>query len=249
MNKVIGAISRAFTSLFHPRMLALLALPFAVALAAWILVAWFAWTPITNWLETGIFDSNGAMSWVYEKASSIGIGWIRDLLSSLVALLLIVPLIFGTAMALIAVLATPVVTRHLGGGEYRDVDRRGSWSVAASIWNALSSLGLFLVGYLVTLPLWLIPPLAFVVPWLWWSWLTARMMRFDSLVEHASVEERRRLISSDSRAYLAVGLLTTVLNYIPPLFLVTPVLSALAFVHYSLARLREQRAGTVSRRA
>jgi hypothetical protein len=29
---------------------------------------------------------------------------------------------------------------------------------------------------------------------------------------------------------------------VPPLFLVTPVLSALAFCHYSLAVLREQRA-------
>ena len=40
----------------------------------------------------------------------------------------------------------------------------------------------------------LIPPLALIVPWLWWGWLTARLMRFDSLVEHATAEERERLI-------------------------------------------------------
>ena len=71
--------------------------------------------------------------------------------------------------------------------------------------------------------------------------LTARLMRFDSLVEHADKSERERLIGSDRRAYLLLGLAVAALNYIPPLFLVAPVLSALVFAHYSLSRLRELR--------
>jgi hypothetical protein len=106
----------------------------------------------------------------------------------------------------------------------------------------VSSTVLFVLGYLVTLPLWLIPPLALVVPWLWWSWLTARVMRFDSLVEHATAAERSASISGRRRDYFLLALLVTLLNYVPPLFLVTPVLSALAFAHYSLALLRRQRA-------
>jgi hypothetical protein len=114
--------------------------------------------------------------------------------------------------------------------------------VAASVWNAVSSSLLFVAGYLVSLPLWLVPPLALVVPWLCWSWLTARVMRFDSLVEHASAAERRAAIANRRGEYFVLALLVTALNYVPPLFLVTPVLSALAFCHYSLAALREQRA-------
>jgi hypothetical protein len=91
------------------------------------------------------------------------------------------------------------------------------------------------------MPLWLIPPLALIVPWLWWGWLTASLMRFDSLVEHADRNERERLIRSDRRAYLLLGLSVALLNYIPPLFLVAPVLSALVFAHYSLSRLRQRR--------
>src|SRR5690606_32177308 len=107
--------------------------------------------------------------------------------------------------------------------------------------NAVSTSLLFAAGYLASLPLWLIPPLALIVPWLWWSWLTARVMRFDSLVEHATPVERRETIAARRREYFLLALLVTALNYIPPLFLVTPVLSALAFSHYSLAVLREQR--------
>jgi len=79
------------------------------------------------------------------------------------------------------------------------------------------------------------------VPWLWWSWLTARVMRFDSLVEHADARERKAAIASRRAEYFVLALLVTALNYVPPLFLITPVLSALAFSHYSLALLREQR--------
>jgi hypothetical protein len=134
-----------------------------------------------------------------------------------------------------------VVVRHLGARGYADVERRGSLSLVANLWNVLRSLGVFVIGYLLTMPLWLIPPLALVVPWLWWGWLTARLMRFDSLVEHATTPERETVIRADRRSYLVLGLAVALLNYIPPLFLVAPVLSALVFAHYSLSRLREQR--------
>ncbi|MEK9720857.1 MAG: EI24 domain-containing protein, partial [Quisquiliibacterium sp.] len=122
---------------------------------------------------------------------------------------------------------------------------RGGWSVAASIWNALSATLIFIVGYLLTIPLWFIPPLGLIVPWFWWGWLTARLMRFDSLVEHADAIERAELAHRYRRSFLVLGLLVSALNYIPPLFLVTPVLSALAFGHFSLALLRDERRGVI----
>jgi hypothetical protein len=135
----------------------------------------------------------------------------------------------------------PVVNQHLGAGPYRDVHRRGSWSVAASLWNALSSTVVFVLVYLLSLPLWLVPLLGLLLPWLCWSWLTARVMRFDSLVEHADAQERSALIARYRRAYFGLGLLVTSLNYIPPLFLITPVLTALAFGHFSLQAVRDAR--------
>ena len=135
----------------------------------------------------------------------------------------------------------PMVLRHLGGSTYPDVARHGSMALGANLWNVTRSIGVFTVGYLLTMPLWLIPPLALVVPWLWWGWLTANLMRFDSLVEHAAPGERDQLIHADRRAYLLLGLAVALLNVIPPLFLVAPVLSALVFAHYSLSRLRQRR--------
>jgi uncharacterized protein involved in cysteine biosynthesis len=239
--RAIAAFGRGVASQLTPRMLALLVVPFLVAIGFWILSAWFLWDPVTGWFQTVIFQGDGWMARGYRWAAQYGLGGLRTWIPSLFAFLLLVPIAIATALALIAVLAMPMVVRYLGASAYPDLERHGSLALAANLWNVVRSIVVFVVGYLLTMPLWLIPPLALIVPWLWWGWLTARLMRFDSLVEHAGAAEREQLIRSDRRAYLLLGLAVAALNYIPPLFLIAPVLSALVFAHYSLARLREQR--------
>jgi uncharacterized protein involved in cysteine biosynthesis len=239
--RIVSAFGRGIASQLTPRMLALLVVPFLVAVGFWILSAWFLWDPVTGWFQTLVFQGDGWMARGYRWASQYGLSGLSTWIPNLFAFLLLVPIAIATALALIAVLAMPVVIRHLGNRNYPDVARRGSLALGPNLWNVVRSLVVFVVGYLLTMPLWLIPPLALIVPWLWWGWLTARLMRFDSLVEHADAGERERLIRSDRRPYLLLGLGLALLNYIPPLFLVAPVLSALVFAHYSLSRLREQR--------
>ena len=247
MERAFTALLRGIASQFRPAMLALLVVPLVVALVFWTAIAWLAWDPLNEWLRGVIFGSSGVMHWIDAQSTRFGFDGMQALVAFVVALLLLLPMPFVTALVVIGVVVMPVVTRHLGNRSYPDVLRRGSWSVAASVWNALSSVAIFIVGYLLTTPLWLIPPLALVVPWLWWSWLTARVMRFDSLVEHADQFERRALIGRYRRETFVLARMLTVLNYIPPLFLLTPVLSALAFVHFSLAALREERAAGLPR--
>jgi hypothetical protein len=245
--QVIQAFFRGLASQFQPAMLALLLGPFLLSVVLGAVGAWFAWDPLLHAMQAVFFDAQGQLRWVFAWAGAWGgVEFLRGLLSALVLLLLIIPLLFAFALMLVAVLAMPVVNRTLGNGPYRDVERRGSWSVSASLWNAISSFVMFVVGYVLTIPLWLIPPLAFVVPWFWWSWLTARILRFDSLVEHADPQERALLIASHKKETMGLSLMVTALNYIPPLFILTPVLSALMFSHYSLSRLRQLRAQSVA---
>jgi uncharacterized protein involved in cysteine biosynthesis len=237
--KVIQAFLRGLASQLHPAMLALLVGPFLLSLVLGAIGLWWLWQPLTAWIQTTLFEAQGALGWAFGWTARFGsVEWLKQLVGALMVLLIFIPMLFAFALVLVAVIAMPVVNRHLGQGPYKDVVRKGSWSVAASVWNAVSSLLIFLIGYVLTMPLWLIPPLAFVIPWLWWSWLTSRVMRFDSLVEHAQTAERQVLIAKHKKHYFALALMVTALNYIPPLFLLTPVLSALMFGHFSLAQLR-----------
>lgn len=242
MADVLNAFLRALLSQLHPKMLVLLVVPFVVAILFWIVVGAVVWDPLTDFLRVELFQDSRVLRWIYGWTARFGVSDLGGLASVLVALMLIVPLMFVTALLLIALLAMPAVSRHLAGRTYRDVERRGSWSVAAGLWNAVAATTVFMAGYLLTMPLWLIPPLGFVVPWFFWGWLTARVMRFDSLVEFADPAERRTLIRRHRVDYLVLGLLVTALNYVPPLFLLTPTLSALAFGHFSLDALRRHRA-------
>jgi len=240
MERVLKAFGRAIVSQLHPRMLALLILPFVVSILFWIGTAWLVWTPLTDWLAAALFEG-GWLGTVHGWAEGVGLGGIRSWIPALIALLLVVPASWVTAVVLVSVFAMPLVMRFLGARHYPEVLRRGTGSPLPGLWNVLVVLLVFAAGYLLTLPLWLIPPLALVIPWLWWSWLTARVMRLDSLVEFADGAECRQLQQRYRKEYFLLAMAVSALNLIPPLFLVTPVLSALAFGHYSLAMLQTQR--------
>jgi hypothetical protein len=245
VKAVSSALGRAVQSQFHPKMLLLLIGPFIASLIVWLLVAWFVWTPITNWLELSLFGSpeqnKANMGTIYKWLVNLGIDQPTRIVPNILAAVLLVPLIFVSAVLFISVLAMPVVIRHLAAEQYADVQRLGSLSVTESAVNAFKALLIFFVGYIATIPLWFIPPLILVVPWLWWGWLNSRLMRFDSLLEHATSQERAQIIRASKTDFRLLGLSAAGLNYVPPLFIAAPVFGALAFAHYSFQTLRDLR--------
>jgi hypothetical protein len=239
--RVMAALVRGGFSQLHPAMLALLLIPFGLAALGWILVAWFIWDPLFEWLRVEIFENLGPLRWAVDLLASHGFPAVRNMAAFVLALLVVVPLWFATALVITAALAMPVAMRFLAARGYRDVERRGRGSWLASLANAVLSLVLFVLGYVLTMPFWLLPPLAVLLPWFWWSWLCVRVLRYDTLFEHALPAERIELSRRHRLEYAALAAVVTALNYIPPLFIVTPVLSALVFGHFSLSRLRELR--------
>ena len=77
----------------------------------------------------------------------------------------------------------------------------GSWWLSlVGVARPAPSAALLVV--VVTLPFWLVPGLALVLPPLIWGWLTARVMGFDALAEHAAAPERE---AHPARAPLAAA--------------------------------------------
>ena len=147
-----------------------------------------------------------------------------------------------TALLIIATVAMPAVVAHVGGRDYPTLARKSGGSYLGSLGNALWVGLVFLVGFVVTIPLWLVAPLALLVPLAWWGWATARMFRYDALVAHASAEERATLFARHGKAFLAIGIVVSLLNFVPPLFFLVPILGGLAFTHFGLEALQRLRA-------
>jgi hypothetical protein len=94
----------------------------------------------------------------------------------------------------------------------------------------LSSTLLAFMALLISIPLWLLPPLILLLPPLIWGWLTYRVMAFDALAEHASKEERKEIFRRHRGWLLGIGVLSGYLGAAPSVIWASGALLAAAFV-------------------
>jgi hypothetical protein len=244
MAAVGTAFRRAAASQIHPKMLLLLLLPFLVALVGAIILLWIFWTPLTQWLDTQASGWN-FLNDVDQWLVAIGLFSIKLYMVPLFAMAILLPLSGVLGLVIAAIFVMPIVLRHLERRQYPDVARRGEYSTAVSAWNAIWVGLAFAVGWVLTMPLWLFPPLALALPVFWWAFAFSRMLRMDAMVEHAAPSERRVLLRRHDRQFWLMGLGLALINLFPPAWLVLPVFSALVFAHFSLEALRQMRGATI----
>lgn len=243
MNDIARALGRALVSQFHPRMLWLAVWPFLVALVLWGVLGFVFHGTASAWL----IDALGAS--LLGSGIDTGFRWLGiDGGLAVVAEFVYWGCGFAlavlTALVIVATVAMPAVVAHVGGRDYPTLVQKKGGSYAASVGNAVWVGVVFLIGFVLTIPLWVVAPLAVLVPLLWWGWATARMFRYDALVTHASAEERATLFARHGKSFFAIGTIVSLLNFVPPLFFLVPILGGLAFTHYglyALARLRAER--------
>ncbi|MGG4604654.1 EI24 domain-containing protein [Paenalcaligenes sp. Me131] len=243
VGRVLFTLKQAAVSQLHPKMLAALLLPIVVALVGVIIMLWTLWTPLSlyvgNWMNhsewlnqtDGWFAQQGWLSWFSLSASLIPI----------IVVLIIFPASGALGMIVASIFVMPLALAHVQQKYYPDLKQESSNATLLSVSNAISVGIIFMVGWVLTMPLWLIPFLGFLVPLFWGSFLFTRLLRMDSLVEHADGAERDEIMAKNKREYWLLGLAMALLNFLPPAWLVLPVFSALAFSHFSLQQLHQLR--------
>ena len=138
----------------------------------------------------------------------------------------------------------------LGKSAYPQVRRHGSDRLVQSVWVSVSSTAVYLFGWLITLPLWLVPGLAFVLPVGWLAWFNARTLTFDALTSHADDAEMRTLRRRYRGSFFVIGGVGALMAHIPILGFFAASFTALMFAVaamelLSLARGQSDGAGEV----
>ena len=241
MNDIARALARALVSAFHPRMLWLAVWPFFLALIVWGVIGYAFSTSAIDWI-TRTSTTSMLGGWVDASFAWFGVSGGVAAVATLIYLGAVFGMMVLTALIIIATVAMPTVVDHIAQREYPTLERKHGGSYVASVVNAVWVGIVFILGFVLTIPLWLIAPLAFLLPLFWWGWATARMFRYDALVEHASADERRALIQRHGKSFLVIGIVVSLLNFIPLMFFVVPILGGLAFTHYGLRALDRLRA-------
>lgn len=176
---------------------------------------------------------------------SWGVVWLAHLLAWLGGWMAIFALAYLTASLLAAVLVLPLLLKHLAATEYRDVAAMGADNLAASTVNSLWAAFLFLLGWLLTVPLWLIPGFSLLLPLLLMGWFNRKTFLYDALSMHATDAEWATLKRSGGGQGFMLGLTMALLAHVPLLGLFAPALAALAYVHFGLEGLRRLRGEAV----
>ena len=262
MSKLLDSFWRAAMYCMHPRVIALSFLPLLVMAAISLGLGYFFWNDAIEAARSHL-DSYELVNTMLRWLESLGLSNLRLVLAPALLLLLAIPVIVIASLLFVALLMTPAMVALVAERRFPHLERKkgGSW-VAALIWS-LSSTLMAAVALIVSLPLWLIPPLILVLPPLIWGWLTYRVMSYDALVDHASAEERQQIFKEHRASLLGIGILSGYLGAAPSLLwasgamfvAMAPILvpvaiwiytlvfafSSLWFTHYTLAALVQLR--------
>lgn len=230
MIEVIAAFSKAARDLARPAMLWQALWPPLAAFVLWAIVAVAVW-------EQGIAAITGVLPELPWAAGEWMVHWAAVFL----LLAAFASVTYATALLLVAVFALPRLINLVTQRDYPDLVRHGENVFWGSLGNTLAAGAIFIVGWLATLPLLLIPGVLLVLPLFWATWLNQRTFRFDALAEHATRAELNALVAGEKTLFYQAGMGTALVAYLPLVNLLAPAFTALVFVHLGMATLRRHR--------
>ncbi|MGH8716159.1 MAG: EI24 domain-containing protein, partial [Burkholderiales bacterium] len=135
------------------------------------------------------------------------------------------------------------MVKHVGARNFPRLEQKRGGTVLGSLWNALVATVIFMLLWLVTLPLWLFGLPAVVLPVLLSAYLSQRLFRYDALSEHASADEFERVLERSGIRLYVLGAILAFILFVPLLNLFSPVYIGLAYIHFCLGELQQLRSG------
>ncbi len=241
MKPLVDSFWRAALYCLHPRVILLSLLPLAIMVMLALGLAYFFWGDAVGLLR-GAIDSFALLQRALIWLEGMGLPSFEGVLAPTLLLMLAVPVIVIVSLLFVAVLMTPKMVALVGERRFPSLERKKGGSLLASVLWSLGSTVVAAIALIISIPLWLIPPLVLVLPPLIWGWLTYRVMAYDALADHASAEERRALFDAHRWPLLAIGVLSGYLGAAPSLLwasgaffiALAPVLVPLAIWIYTL---------------
>ncbi len=262
MSKLLDSFWRAVMYCLHPRVIALSVLPLVIMAALSLGLGYFFWSDAVEFVRQQLGDHamvNTMVGWL----EGLGLSSLRLVLAPALLLFLAIPVIVVVSLLFVAIFMTPAMVALVAERRFPQLERKKGGSLLASLFWSLGSTLMAMIAMVVSMPLWLIPPLILILPPLIWGWLTYRVMSYDALVDHASSSERRQIFREHRGALLGIGVLSGYLGAAPSLIwasgamfvamapLLVPLaiwiytlvfaFSSLWFSHYALAALEELR--------
>lgn len=262
MHKLLDAFWRAAMYCLHPRVIALSVLPLVIMAVVSLGLGYFYWEAAIAAVRSNL-ESFALLDTMVGWLERLGLSNLRVVLAPVLLLFLAIPVIVIVSLLFVAIFMTPAMVALVAERRFPALERKKGGSLVASVFWSLGSTVLAAMALVLSIPLWLVPPLVLILPPLIWGWLTYRVMSYDALVDHASSEERRQIFKEHRGSLLAIGIISGYLGAAPSIIwasgamfvALAPVLvpvaiwiytlvfafSSLWFSHYTLNALNQLR--------
>lgn len=211
---VVIAYGRALRSQFSGKMLLLSILPVVLSLALWGSLLYVGLQPLLDYLQS-LFAEYDFYKVSANMLGGLGLGMLKTVVVPLIAMLLLLPLMILTALLFMGVAAMPAIVRHVSQRQFPDLEKHHGGSFVGSLMTNFTGMGIFMLIWIFTLPLYAIAPLALLVQMALWGWLTARVMAYDALADHATDEERTLITRTHKTKLLMIGMVSGALGALP----------------------------------
>ncbi len=263
MTLILDSFWRAVAYCLHPRVILLSLVPLVIVGGVAALVGWFGWESAVGSVRATL-ESWSLLGPLFHWLDAIGASGFRGVLAPLLVVAMAVPVIVVLVLLIVAVTMTPAIVRLVAARRFPALEQRHGGTFWQSMATSVGCTIVALFALLVSMPLWLIPPLVLILPPLVWGWLTYRVLGFDVLAEHASAVERRAVLAAHRWPLVGMGVVCGYLSAAPSLvwavsalaLVLAPILvvvsvwlytlvfafSSLWFAHYALAALQALRA-------
>lgn len=229
MRLLLDSFWRAAFYCLTPRVIGLSLLPLAIMVVLSGTLGYWFWddavASVHGWLE-----ASSLLGAVWRWFEGIGMPNLKSVVAPLLVIFAVTPMLVMASLLAVSLFMTPALTRLVAERRFAALERRQGGGFWQSLGWSLASMVLAMGAMLLTLPLWLVPPMAMVLPALIWGWLTYRVMAFDVLAEFASADERHTLLAQHRLSLLAIGVMTGLMGAAPSVVWASGALFAAAFV-------------------
>jgi hypothetical protein len=229
MHELLDSFWRAVAYCLRPSIILLSILPLVFMVTLTVGLGYFFWEPAMDQVMR-LMESSAFLNRAWQWLDSMGAGKLKTVFAPLLVIFGVTPIIVMVSMLVVAIAMTPMMVALVARRRFPQLEARRGASFFHSLFWSLGSTVAALIALVVSLPLWLVPPLVLVLPPLIWGWLTYRVMAFDALATHADDEERRTIFREQRLTLLGIGIFTGYLGAAPSLVWASGVVFAAGFI-------------------
>mgnify|MGYP000196164783 CR=1 FL=1 len=229
MRLFFDSFWRALAYTLHLRVMLLSLVPLVMLMVVALGWGYFYWEPAVAWVREGL-EAWPLLQRFLTWAAAFGAARVGAAMAPLVVIFVITPVLILLCLLAVSLMMGPALVEMVAQRRFRHLERLQGGTLLASVGWTLGSTLMAGVLMVLSMPLWWIPPLIFVLPPLIWGWLTYRVMAFDALAAHASREERIELFRRHRLWFMLMGVLSGFMGAAPSLVWASGALFAAAFV-------------------